>query len=155
MSSNRVRSWRFLLPFALLACAPGPSETGLPLPAGASFVQNPNLLPGGEIAVVAGTPSGAGPYATRVRLPAGFRVMPHSHPDDRLYTVLSGTLIIGLGAEMDSTKLLRLPPGQVYLLQAGVVHYHWMVDGASTFQVSGVGPTATTYLRPEDDPRHQ
>lgn len=153
MSSNDLKA--LLVPLLVVACAPAPPAPGLPLPAGTSYVQNPNLLPGGEIAVVAGTPGAAGPYATRVHLPAGFKVMPHSHPDDRLYTVLSGTLIIGLGAEMDSTKLLRFGPGQVYVLRAGVVHYHWMVDGASTFQVSGIGPTGTTYVRPEDDPRRR
>jgi hypothetical protein len=150
--------WRHSFPilvFILAACAPsrGPADAGLPLPAGDRFVQNPNLLPGGEIAVVAGTPSSPGPYATRVRLPAGFKVLPHSHPEDRLYTVLSGTLTIGLGAELDSTKLLRFGPGEVYVLPAGVVHYHWMIYGGSTFQVSGIGPTATMYLHPEDDPR--
>ena len=131
----------------------GLAAQGIPLPPGKSFTQNPNLLPGGEFVVVAGTPGAAGVYATRVRLPAGFKVMPHSHPDDRLYTVLSGTFTIGLGAEMDSTRLTRLGPGETYVLPAGTVHYHWMVAGGSTFQVSGTGPTATTYLRPEDDPR--
>lgn len=144
-----------ILIVALAACTPsaGVLAQGIPLPPGKSFAQNPNLLPGGEFVVVAGTPGAAGVYATRVRLPAGFKVMPHSHPDDRLYTVLSGTFTIGLGAEMDSTKLTRLGPGETYVLPAGTVHYHWMVAGGSTFQVSGIGPTATTYVRPEDDPR--
>lgn len=139
----------------LLGSAPGAEllAQGLPLPPGKSFAQNPNLLPGGEFVVVAGTPGAAGPYAFRVRLPAGFKVMPHSHPDDRIYTVLSGTFTIGMGGEVDSTKLQRFGPGQVYVLPAGTVHFHWMVDGGSVFQVSGMGPTATTYLRPEDDPR--
>lgn len=139
----------------LLGCAPGAGLAAqeLPLPPGRSFAQNPNLLPGGEFVVVAGTPGAAGVYAFRVRLPSGFQVMPHSHPEDRLYTVLSGTFTIGLGDAMDSTRLIRLGPGQTYVLPAGTVHYHWMVAGGSTFQVSGSGPTATTYLRPEDDPR--
>jgi quercetin dioxygenase-like cupin family protein len=137
------------------ACAPNTrsADQGLPLPPGKSFAQNPNLLPGGEFVVVAGVPSAAGVYAFRVRLPAGFKVLPHTHPEDRLYTVLSGTFTIGLGSEMDSTRLTRLGPGQTYVLPAGTAHYHWMVAGGSTFQVSGTGPTATNYLHPEDDPR--
>lgn len=146
---------RFSLLVLTFVCATGShlAAQGLPLPPGKSFAQNPNLLPGGEFVVLAGTPGAAGPYAFRVRLPAGFKVMPHSHPDDRLYTVLSGTWTIGLGSEVDSTKLQKFGPGQVYVLPAGTVHFHWMVDGGATFQVSGIGPTATTYFRTEDDPR--
>lgn len=138
----------------LAACAPKRADP-FPLPAGKSYAQNPNLLPGGMIAVVAGAPGQAGPYATRVSLPANFKVMPHTHPDDRLYTVISGTYTIGLGAEMDSTKLVRLGAGAVYVLPANTPHYHWTVAGATTFQVSGIGPTSTTYLRDTDDPRKQ
>ena len=71
--------------------------------------------------MVAGAPGSPGMYATRVRLPSGFKVMPHSHPEDRLYTVLSGTWTIGLGGEMDSTTLTRLGPGETYVLPAGTV----------------------------------
>jgi len=28
----------------------------------------------------------SGPYVIRVRLPAGVRMMPHKHPEDRIYT---------------------------------------------------------------------
>jgi len=141
---------------ALSACDSRPQFADpLPLPAGKAFVQNPNLLPRGMIAVVAGAPGEAGPYATRVSLPADFKVMPHEHPDDRLYTVISGTFTIGLGTEVDSTKLVWFQSGDVYVLPANTPHYHWTVNGATVFQVSGIGPTATKYLRDEDDPRKQ
>src|SRR5689334_4551578 len=85
-----------------LSCEPPrPNLVPLPLPAGKQFAQNPNLLPGGEIAVIAGAPADSGTYAFRVRLPRMFRVMPHSHPDDRLYTVLSGVWTIGIGSTFD------------------------------------------------------
>jgi quercetin dioxygenase-like cupin family protein len=143
-----------VLLFTLSACRSGPQFADpLPLPAGKSFAQNPNLLPGGMIAVVAGAPGEAGPYATRVSLPADFKVMPHTHPDARLYTVISGTFTIGLGTEVDSTKLAWLQAGDVYVLPANTPHYHWTVNGPTIFQVSGIGPTGTRYLRDEDDPR--
>jgi hypothetical protein len=31
------------------------------------------------------------------KLPAGIKLMPHKHPEDRVYTVMSGVFYIGLG----------------------------------------------------------
>jgi len=123
------------------------------LPDSMRWAQIPTLLPGGEVTVLAGRMSEAGPYAFRVRFPPGFRVMPHTHPDDRVYTVISGTWFIGIGEQFDSTGVTGYPAGTVYLLPAGTPHYHLARDGASTAQVNAVGPTATDYVRQEDDPR--
>jgi quercetin dioxygenase-like cupin family protein len=148
---------RALLSLLLLsACAQAPERVEpFPLPEGKAYAQNPNLPPGGMIAVIAGAPGQPGPYANRVSLPADFKIMPHFHPDDRLYTVLSGTYTIGLGTEVDSTRLIRLRTGEVYVLPANTPHFHWTIAGPTTFQVSGMGPTGSTYVRPEDDPRKQ
>jgi quercetin dioxygenase-like cupin family protein len=148
---SRVAAVGFLL-LAATAC-PRPEPTLLPLPNGVFWAQNPNLPPGGEIAVVAGTPGAAGPYATRVRFPRGFKVMPHTHPDDRVYTVLAGRWTIGIGTAFDSTTLKRLSAGETYTLPAGTPHFHYAQYQSTEFQVNGTGPTATVYVRPEDDPR--
>ncbi len=42
-------------------------------------------------------PSEAGPYTIRVRVPHGVKLMPHPHPEDRVYTVIFGVFFIGLG----------------------------------------------------------
>jgi hypothetical protein len=39
--------------------------------------------PGARLAVLVGDPKQAGPYVIRVRLPAGVRMMPHKHAEDR------------------------------------------------------------------------
>lgn len=152
-----MRSAGLVLMGAIIAgvgCAPAPAIP-LPLPAGKAFAQNPNLPPGGEIVVIAGAPTAAGPYATRVRFAPGLKVMPHSHPDARIYTVLAGTWTIGLGDRFDSTAVQRFGPGEVYVLPANTVHFHWAPPEGALFQVNGTGPTATVYARPEDDPRRQ
>jgi hypothetical protein len=45
--------------------------------------------PSVRLAVVVGHPSEAGPYTIRVRVPYGVKLMPHRHPEDRVYTVVS------------------------------------------------------------------
>ena len=95
----------------------------------------------------------AGPYALRVRFPPGVRVMPHTHPEDRIYTILRGTWYIGLGEAFDSTRLERYPAGSVYVVRAGTAHFHLSRDGGTVFQITATGPTATRFMNPFDDPR--
>ena len=64
------------------------------------------------LAVVVGEPSQAGPYTIRVRVPHGVKLMPHRHPEDRVYTVISGVFYIGLGDQFDPDKLQAYPPGE-------------------------------------------
>jgi hypothetical protein len=55
----------------------------------------PSLPEGAKVAVREGDPSKEGPFVLRIRLPDGFRVMPHTHPKDERVTVISGTLYLG------------------------------------------------------------
>ena len=50
-----------------------------------------------RLAVVVGQPLQDGPYTIRVKVPRGVKLMPHRHPEDRIYTVISGVFYIGLG----------------------------------------------------------
>ena len=42
--------------------------------------------PSVRLAVIVGRPLEAGPYTIRVRVPHGVKLMPHRHPEDRLYS---------------------------------------------------------------------
>src|SRR5262245_16105900 len=64
-----------------------------------------------RLAVVVGEPSRPGPYVIRVRVPDRVRLMPHRHPEDRVYTVISGVFYIGLGDRFDADGLQAYPPG--------------------------------------------
>jgi hypothetical protein len=46
----------------------------------------PAFPPQVRLAVVIGDPGEAGPYVTRVKAPGGTKLMPHKHPEDRIYT---------------------------------------------------------------------
>lgn len=124
------------------------------VPDSMKWVENPAIPRGGVITILAGKLTAPAPYAFRVRLPPDYRVMPHTHPDDRLYTVIEGTWSIGLGETLDTTKLREYPVGSVYFLPANTPHFHWS-RSPSVAQINAVGPTATVYVNPADDPRRK
>jgi predicted 3-demethylubiquinone-9 3-methyltransferase (glyoxalase superfamily)/quercetin dioxygenase-like cupin family protein len=86
-----------------------------------------------------------GAYALRVRLGEGGRIPPHTHPDERFTTVLSGTLHVGFGAVTDDAAMVAVPAGGVYVAPAGVPHYLHARGGDVVYQESGRGPTATVF----------
>ena len=109
--------------------------------------------PSVRLAVVVGDPSQADPYTIRVRVPHGVKLMPHRHPEDRVYTVISGIFCIGLGDEFDEDKLESYPPGSVVVLPGNTSHFHWAKSSEYVTQVSAIGPLGLEYVSGKDDPR--
>lgn len=111
-------------------------------------------LPGNaRLAVLAGDPEQPGPYVIRVRFPAGTRMMPHKHPEDRVYAVIAGVFYIGLGDEFDPEALTAHGVGSVIVLPGDQAHFHWAKSGEYITQVTALGPLGLTYVHPADDPR--
>jgi quercetin dioxygenase-like cupin family protein len=106
-----------------------------------------------RLAVVVGQPLEDGPYTIRVKVPRGVRLMPHKHPEDRIYTVISGIFYVGLGDRFDSEKLVAYPPGAVIILPGNTSHFHWAKSGDYITQVTGLGPLGIEYMNSNDDPR--
>src|SRR5580693_6777863 len=113
----------------------------------------PAFPPSARLAVVVGEPSEPGPYVIRVMVPSDIKLMPHEHPEDRVYTVISGVFYIGLGRRFDEAQLQAYPPGALIVLPGGTPHFHWARSGAYVTQVSAIGPLGLEYLDPLDDPR--
>jgi hypothetical protein len=111
--------------------------------------------PSARLAVVVGRPSDPGLYTIRVKVPHGVKLMPHRHPEDRIYTVISGVFYIGLGDEFDADKLQAYPPSAVIVLPGHTSHFHWAKSGEYITQVSAIGPLGMEYVDPSDDPRNQ
>jgi quercetin dioxygenase-like cupin family protein len=114
----------------------------------------PAFPPSIRLAVVVGQPSEPGPYTIRVKVPHGERLMPHKHPEDRVYTVISGVFYIGLGDEFDANKLEAYPPGAVVILPGNTPHFHWAKSSEYVTQVTAMGPLGLEYLSAKDDPRN-
>jgi hypothetical protein len=107
-----------------------------------------------RLAILAGDPTKYGPYLIRVKLPAGTKMLPHCHPEDRIYTVISGVFYIGLGDVFDENKLTAHSPGCVLILPGGQPHFHWAKSGEYITQVNAIGPLGLAYLDPANDPRN-
>jgi quercetin dioxygenase-like cupin family protein len=108
-----------------------------------------------RLAIVAGEPVREGSYTIRVKLPHGTKMLPHSHPEDRMYTVISGIFYIGLGDNFDAEKLKAYPPGSVIILPGNTSHFHWEKSGDYITQVTAIGPLGLEYIDAQDDPRNQ
>ncbi len=111
-------------------------------PAGLKFVAMPN---GTFQAAVVGDATKPGAYAVRTRLPAGLRIPPHSHPEERIVLIVTGTLHVGFGDRFDEAKMTPLEAGGVFTEPANQRHFTWAKDGAVFLHVTGNGPTATTW----------
>jgi quercetin dioxygenase-like cupin family protein len=110
--------------------------------------------PSARLAVVVGHPSEPGLYTMRVRVPHGVKLMPHRHPEDRVYTVISGVFYIGLGDQFDPDKLQAYPPGSVLFLPGNTSHFHWAKSSEYVTQVTAIGPLGLEYVSAKDDPRN-
>jgi hypothetical protein len=90
-----------------------------------------------------------GAYAFRVRAQAGHTLAPHTHPDERTITVLSGTYWAGVGTTYDESRLVPYPAGTFYVIPAGLAHYAAVLEGEVVFQEAGVGPSRFDLIRAE------
>lgn len=107
---------------------------------------------GAQFAVLMGDPTKPGVYVVRLKVPAGFRIAPHTHPNDENVTVLSGTFAIGTGPNFDEKKGEVIKAGGYSFVAKGMQHYAWFPE-ETVIQLHGIGPQGITYVNPADDPR--
>lgn len=129
------------------------TDSGLTLtPEQMEWKPNPRV-PGLGVANIIGSGKTSGPYVYRVKFPQGRLVQAHSHPDDRTYTVISGTWYIGWGEVYDESRLTALGPGSFYTEPAGVPHFVATPDGETIVQITGMGPTSADFVNPAHAPK--
>jgi uncharacterized RmlC-like cupin family protein len=101
---------------------------------------------GRERAQLFGDSSQGGAWVDRARIPAGKRVLAHTHPQDELVTVIEGTWYLGEGTKFDSTKLKPYPAGSFIVIPAGVPHFVATKDNTVIVQLSGNRKFQTDYV---------
>jgi quercetin dioxygenase-like cupin family protein len=118
------------------------------LPGQGTYAQAPNPYPAGTMAaVLAGDPMKAGSmYTVRLKLPANAKIPPHTHGDTENVTVISGTLMVGLGKTFDASKMMPLPAGSFVSIPANTPHFAMAKDDV-VLQVSGMGPGSMTLVQ--------
>jgi quercetin dioxygenase-like cupin family protein len=134
---------------------PGEAVFRAILPEEVEWKPFPAFPPSARLAILIGDPTRPGPYVIRVKVPSGVKLMPHRHPEDRIYTVISGVFYIGFGEKFDGDKVKAYPPGSVIVLPGDTWHYHWAKSGEYVSQVNAIGPLGLEYQDPNDDPRDQ
>src|ERR1700742_5049103 len=112
-------------------------------------------LAGVHTKVLSGDPTKAGFYSILLFVPAHTTIQAHSHHDDRMATVVSGTWYFGYGDHFDGKSLKRLPPGSVYSEPGGTSHNHFARTEKDSVivHICGFGPTDTRYFNPADEPK--
>jgi len=113
----------------------------------------PPFVPAGaQLAVLEGNPgASSGDYTVRLKMPAGYRIAPHWHPQRENVTVISGTFKVGMGDTFDKNKMTTFPAGTFAFLDPDMHHYA-MASGEVVVQVHGTAPLQFNYVNPQDDP---
>jgi mannose-6-phosphate isomerase-like protein (cupin superfamily) len=137
---------------ALLAAQPTPAPNAF-TPDQIKYGPTPAFVPpGAQLAVLEGDPTAStGDFTIRLKMPDGYKVAPHTHPNRENVTVLSGTLKVGMGDQFDATKMMSFAAGSFAYLDPSMHHYA-MASGETVIQIHGMSPVKFNYINPADDP---
>ncbi len=113
----------------------------------------PAFLPSGaQLAVLEGDPTAStGDFTVRLKMPNGYRIPPHWHPNRENATVISGNFKVGMGDTFDEGKMTTFGAGSFGYLDPSMHHYV-MAAGEVVVQVHGMSPLQVNYITPNDDP---
>jgi quercetin dioxygenase-like cupin family protein len=113
---------------------------------------NLGLVPGVQIAVLSGDPGKAGHYVLRLKFPPKTRMPAHWHPRAEYATILSGTLMLGMGPEERAEGLQPYSAGSFLVVPPKMAHYGVSTDEV-ILELSGPGPYEVVFVNGRDDPR--
>jgi hypothetical protein len=133
--------------------ASAPTEKNAFTPDAIQYGPAPSFVPqGAQLAVLEGNPlADSGDYTVRLKMPDGYRIAPHWHPNRENVTVISGTFKVGMGDRFDQSGMLSFPAGSFAYLDPDMHHYA-MASGEVVVQIHGMSPVKFNYIDPNDDP---
>ena len=103
-------------------------------------------LNGIETANVIGDPSQPELYVLFGKMPPKAILSAHTHPDDRVTTVVSGVIYYGTGNKFDPSLVEPYPTGSVIYTPANTPHFMWAKEEEVVLQHTGVGPTEIDFI---------
>jgi quercetin dioxygenase-like cupin family protein len=92
-----------------------------------------------------GDPNNAGLDTIQLTVPANTKIEAHTHPDDRVATVISGTWYIGYGPVFSEASVKSLLSGSFYTEPPNVSHFARTGNQTVVLQITGYGPAGTKY----------
>jgi mannose-6-phosphate isomerase-like protein (cupin superfamily) len=112
----------------------------------------PSLPAGAQLAVLEGDPmASSGDFTVRLKMPDGYKIAPHTHPNRENVTVVSGTIKVGMGDQFDASKMMSFGVGSFAYLDPSMHHYA-AASGETVIQIHGMSPLKLNYINPADDP---
>lgn len=127
-----------------------PAEVKWPAPAAGGV--GTSGVSGTQTVILKGDPGKPGLYTMLLRVGPDTKIEAHAHPDDRVATVISGTWFFGYGKQFNEAALKALPAGSVYTEPPGAYHFAMTRGEGVVIQITGTGPSGTTYADPANDP---
>ena len=127
-----------------------PSEVKWPAPAAGGA--GTSGVSGTQTVILKGDPAKPGLYTMLLRVGPNTKIEAHAHPDDRVATVIAGTWYFGYGPKFDEKALKMLPAGSVYTEPPNANHFALTRAEGVVIQITGTGPSGTTYVDPANDP---
>ena len=99
----------------------------------------PSLPTGAQMVVLDGDPKRKGSFTIRLKMPAGYKILPHTHPTAERITVISGAVRLGSGEKFDESAGRELKTGDFAMIPAGLPHFAWAPSEA-VLQIHSEGP---------------
>lgn len=93
-----------------------------------------------QTATLFGDASNAGLYVQLLKRGPDDWSQPHSHPNDRILTVLAGTMRIGTGSKFDKENTVSLGPGSIIKDFANQTHFDGSGPDGLTLEIITLGP---------------
>ncbi|MEO5721002.1 MAG: cupin domain-containing protein [Chthoniobacterales bacterium] len=104
--------------------------------------------PGTQLAVLFGDPSQPGLFIVRLKMPAGYKIAPHTHPAAENVTIISGAGFLGFGKTVDEKAAREMKTGDFLSIPADSPHYVWTRD-ETIIQINSMGPFTSTEVNAE------
>ena len=111
----------------------------------------PSLPKGAKVAVLYGDPGKPGAVTMRLKMPAGYKVAPHTHTPAEDLTVISGTMYLGMGEKAEPSKAHVLRAGGFHHLPGKTAHYVF-TKVPTVVEGHFEGPFDINYINPSDNP---